>query len=128
MHTNIKELKNCHLGIISMKIKISKVDIKSGFLSGTEVKIPPANAGDEGLIPGSGRYPGEGNGNPLHYSCLGNPMVRGAGQAMVHGIAIATIKPKPQPRRSNFYLAYEPVIQVTLMLMGTTRETPKQRA
>ena len=52
LHTNIKELKNCHLGIISMKIKISKVDIKSGFLSGTEVKIPPANAGDEGLILG----------------------------------------------------------------------------
>ena len=51
-----------------MNIKITKVDIKSGFLSGTEVKRPPANAGDEGSIPGSGRSPGEGNGNPLQYS------------------------------------------------------------
>ena len=37
------------------------------------VKNPPANAGDTGLIPRSGRSPGEGNGNPLQYSCLGNP-------------------------------------------------------
>ena len=37
------------------------------------VKNPPANAGDVGLIPGLGRYPGEGNGNELQYSCLGNP-------------------------------------------------------
>ena len=38
------------------------------------VKIPPANAGDTGSIPGLGRSPGEGNGNPLQYSCLGNLM------------------------------------------------------
>ena len=38
----------------------------------------PANAGDIGSIPGSGKSPGEGNGNPLHYSCLGNPMDKGA--------------------------------------------------
>ena len=50
------------------------------------VKNPPANAGDLGSIPGSGRSPGEGNGNPLHYSCLGNPMDRGAWQATVHGV------------------------------------------
>ena len=42
------------------------------------VKNPPANAGDEGLIPGSGRSPREGNGSPLQYSCWGNPMDRGA--------------------------------------------------
>ena len=41
------------------------------------VKNPPANAGDAGSIPGSGRSPGEGNGNPLQYPCLGNPMDRG---------------------------------------------------
>ena len=40
------------------------------------IKTPPANAGDMGSIPGSGRSPGEGNGNPLQYSCLGNPMDR----------------------------------------------------
>ena len=49
----------------------------------------PANAGDTrdvGLIPGLGRTPGEGNGNPLQYSCLGNPMNRGAWWAIVHGV------------------------------------------
>ena len=51
------------------------------------VKHPPANAGDPGLIPGSGRSPGEGNGNPLQYSCLENSMDRGAWQATVHGVA-----------------------------------------
>ena len=45
------------------------------------------NAGDWGSIPGSGRSPGEGNGNPLQYSCLENPTDRGAWQATVHGIA-----------------------------------------
>ena len=48
---------------------------------------PPASAGDEGSIPGSGRSPGEGNGNPLQYSCLENPMDRGAGWAIIHGVA-----------------------------------------
>ena len=54
------------------------------------VKNPPANAGDVrdvDSILGSGRSPGERNGNPLQYSCLGNPMDRGAWQARVHGIA-----------------------------------------
>ena len=45
------------------------------------------NAGDRDSIPGSGRSPGEGIGNPLQYSCLGNPMNRGAWQATVHGLA-----------------------------------------
>ena len=47
----------------------------------------PANAGDEGSTPGSGRSPGGGNGNPLQYSCLENPMDRGAWWAVVHGVA-----------------------------------------
>ena len=51
------------------------------------IKNLPANAGDEGSIPGSGRSPGEGNGNPLQYSCLENPMDRGAGWAIIHGVA-----------------------------------------
>ena len=51
------------------------------------VKNPPANAGDAlGSIPGSGRSPREGNGNPLQYFCLENPMDRGAWQATVHGV------------------------------------------
>ena len=51
------------------------------------LKNPPANSGDVGSIPGSGRSPGEGNGNPLQYSCLENPMDRGAWWATVHGVA-----------------------------------------
>ena len=53
------------------------------------MKNSPANAGDArdmGSIPGSGRSPGERNGNPLQYSCLANPMDRGAWQAIVHGV------------------------------------------
>ena len=46
----------------------------------------PANAGDADSIPGSGRSPEKENGNPLHHSCLGNPMDRGAWQATVHGV------------------------------------------
>ena len=51
------------------------------------VKNPPANAGDVGSIPGSGISPGEGYGNPLQYSCLGNPMDRGAWRATDLGVA-----------------------------------------
>ena len=51
------------------------------------VKNPPANAGDEGSIPGSGRSPGGGNGNPLQYSCVGNPIDRGAWRATAHRVA-----------------------------------------
>ena len=57
-----------------------------GFSSGSEVKNLPANAGDAGSITGSGRSAGGGNGNLLQYSCLGNPMDRGAWQATVHGV------------------------------------------
>ena len=57
-----------------------------GIPGGSVVKNPPTNAGDMDLIPGLGRYLGEGNDNPLQYSCLGNPMDRGAWQAVVHGI------------------------------------------
>ena len=62
------------------------VRICSGFPGSSVVKNLPANTGDAGLIPGSGRFPGEGNGNLLQYSCLGNPMDRGAWQATVHGV------------------------------------------
>ena len=50
------------------------------------VKNLPANVGDTGSIPGSKRSPGEGNGNPLHYSCLGNPMDIGVWQSIAHDI------------------------------------------
>ena len=51
------------------------------------VKIPPANAGDVRLILGLGRSPKLGNGTPLQYSCLGNPMDRGVWWATAHGVA-----------------------------------------
>ena len=54
---------------------------------GSAVKNPPANAGDKGSMPGSGRSPGEGTGTPLQYSCPENPMDRGAQRATVHGVA-----------------------------------------
>ena len=56
-----------------------------GFPGGSEGKASACNAGNWGSIPGSGRAPGEGNGNPLQYSCLENPRQRGAWWATVHG-------------------------------------------
>ena len=60
---------------------------RMGFPGGSVIKNPPADAGDENLIPGSGRSPREEKGNPLQYSCLGNPMDRGAWWATTHGVA-----------------------------------------
>ena len=57
------------------------------FPGGSVVDSPPANAGDMSSIPESGRSPGEGNGNPLQYSCLGNPMDREAWQVTIHGVS-----------------------------------------
>ena len=66
------------------------------FPGGSEVKTSACNVGDLGLIPGSGRSPGEGNGNPLQYSCLEKPMDGGAWWATVHSVA------KSRTRLSNF--------------------------
>ena len=57
------------------------------FPAGSEVKASACNAGDLGSIPGLGRSSGDGNGNPLQYSCLENPMDGGAWWAIVHGVA-----------------------------------------
>ena len=56
------------------------------FPGGSVAKNPPANAGDKGSIPETGRSPGGGHGDPLQYSCLENPMERGAWQATVHRV------------------------------------------
>ena len=61
---------------------------------GSAVKNPPAKVGDAGSIPGLGRSPGGGHGNPLQCSCLENPMDRGAWQATVHGVTQSQIRPK----------------------------------
>ena len=68
------------------------------LIGGSEVKAPACNAGDLGSIPGLGRSPGEGNGNPLQYSCLENPMDGGAWWATVHGVT------KSWTRLSDFTL------------------------
>ena len=66
------------------------------FPGGSDGKASADNAGDLGSIPGSGRSPGEGNGNPRQYSCLENPMDREAWQATGHGVA------KSRTRLSDF--------------------------
>ena len=87
------------LGIIisivqTVKLRPRKVTCDPGLvLGGARIFKPPdpvlmqVDVRDVGLIPGSGRAPGEGNDNPLQYSCLGNPMDRGAWQATVHKVA-----------------------------------------
>ena len=69
-------------GILSVKTFLSFINrllmTITGFPGGSEFKVSAWNAGDPGSIPGSGRSPGEGNGNPLQYSCLENPMEGGA--------------------------------------------------
>ena len=63
------------------------VPTSAGFLGGSVVKNPSANAGDEGSIAVWGRFPRGGNGNPLQYFCLENPMDRRAWQTTVHRVA-----------------------------------------
>ena len=65
----------------------AEIHITQGFPGGSVVKNPAANAGDTGWTPGSRRSSGEGNGYPLQYSCLENPMDRRAWQATAHGVA-----------------------------------------
>ena len=57
------------------------------FSGGSDGKVSAYNAGDKGSVPGSGRYPGDRNCNPLQYSCLENPMDEGAWWATVYGVA-----------------------------------------
>ena len=72
---------------ISQQVNLKILYINTtGFPGDSVVKNPPANVGDAGLIPGSGRSPEEENGNPLQYSCLENAMERKASQAIVCGV------------------------------------------
>ena len=76
------------------------------FPGGSEVKASACNVGDLSSIPGSGRSLGEGNGNPLQYSCLENPLDRGAWCAAVHGVA------KSRTRLSDFtFTMFSPYLQ-----------------
>ena len=75
-----------------------------GFSDGSVVKNPPAKTGDAGSVPGLGRSLGEGNGNPLQYSCLGNLMGRGVWQATVHGVA-KELDATWRPNNNNGYFS-----------------------
>ena len=82
--------------IVSVLNSYALISLPLGFPGGSEVKASACNAADLGLIPGLGRSPWEGNGTPLQYSCLENPMDGGAWWATVHGVA------KSRTRLSDF--------------------------
>ena len=83
------DLKSIMLSEISQrkKDKYCSLSLILGFPGGSDSKESACNAGDAGSIPGSGRSPEEGNGNPFQYSCLENPMDRGTLWAIVPGVA-----------------------------------------
>ena len=85
-----------------------------GFPGGSDGKESVCSMGDLGSIPGSGRSPGEGNGNPLQYPCLENPMDRGAWQATVHGV------PKSRTRLSDFTFAFLLPVRIVLGVLKYT--------
>ena len=78
----LKKLKNHLFSDVHVALR--------GFPGGSAVKNPPANAGETGPIPGLAKSPAGGNGNPLQYSCLGNPMDRGAWWVTVHKVTKAS--------------------------------------
>ena len=80
---------------------MSNLIVIIGFLGGPDCKESACNAGDQGSIPGSGKSPGEGNGNPLQYSCLENSIDGGAWRVIVHGVA----KSSDTADRSTFSLS-----------------------
>ena len=89
-------------------LRVLKDGKHGAFLVIQTVKNPPANAGDSGSIPGSGRSPEGRHGNPLQYSCLGNPMDRDAWQATVHGVAKNQTRLKRLSSSSSFLSGASP--------------------
>ena len=84
-------------------ITLCRWSVPRGFSCATKSVKNPCNAGDLGLIPGLGTSPGEGNSNPLQFSCLENPMNRGAWWATVHAVSRVRhdLATKPPPRPTN---------------------------
>ena len=92
-----------------------------GFPCGSDGKTSAYNAGDLGSISGSGSSPGEGNGNPLWYSCLGNPMDSGAWWAPVHGVARVrhdlVSKPPPNNRHLDNFQPFATISNAAVNLL-----------
>ena len=78
----------------------------TGFPGGLVAKNLPASAEDTGSIPGSGRSPGDGNRNPLQYSCLGNPIDRGAWWAVVHEVTKSQTQLSNEMTATYNYIVY----------------------
>ena len=86
--TQLQGYKSCMLdGVVFAYNLCTSFCTRCDFPRGSDSKASACNAGDRGSIPGSGRSPGEGNGNPLQHSCLESPMEGGAWLATVHGVA-----------------------------------------
>ena len=102
----LSDIALCIYTTTSLSIHLS-IDVPGG----SDGKASAYNAGDPGLIPGLGRSPGEGNGNPLRYSCLENLMDRGAWWAAVHGVT------KNRTKLSNFTFNGETDIENRLLDM-----------
>ena len=81
-----KKLNNLRFQSTIWYIHLLRLPLQRGFPGGLEIKNQPANTGDSGSIPESGRSPGEGNDNPLQYYCLGDAMDRGDWLGTVHGV------------------------------------------
>ena len=108
-------------GLQSFQIYL-KLLIYCGFPGGSDGKESTGNVADPGLIPGSGRSPGEGNGNPPQYSCLGNPMDRGAWRAIVHGVFQRVrhdLVTKQQQQQAKIYLLCMRCVCVSHPCIGT---------
>ena len=99
-----------HKGFCSINLGTTS----SFFSGGSEVKASACNVGDLGSIPGSGKSTGEGNGNPLQYSCLENPMDGGAWWALVHEVA------KSRTRLSDFIHSLTHSSLLALLLVNST--------
>ena len=85
----VEVFQNSNFCLKGQKLSVAKILLGiflKGFPGGSVVKNLPANARDLSLVPGLGKSLGEGSGNPLQYSCLGDPLERGAWWATVHGV------------------------------------------
>ena len=114
----LKSLKIILNGKTIIYLPVSLWHIFPGGANSSDSKESACSAGDPGSIPGSGRSPGEGNGNPLQYSCLENSMERIAWRATVHGVEKSWIKP------GNFHFISQvvPVVKNPAASGGDTRD------